>query len=323
MYADKEYRELAGVSNSMLKLFERSPAKFDYYYRRGNNMESGIGMAFGDACHTHLLEPDTFDDRFVVGGSGRSSGQQKNFCKLVVDELIQTYDSEISIEEQARDFLENITDDKLSYMLSASGYAAGTAKSKAKIFPKDIKVLKDVVREFRCAVENDCPQNLTAQEYDQLLYVCSNLLKYPINQFYPTFGLETVEDVLNSDECQKEIALSGVRQGVKIKSKLDMLLAETVILDFKFVAKCDNAEIEYMMTEYGYARQSAFYQQLAGVKDFVFIFAEKVAPYRIKLAKCSKEAIERENKIIDELLIDYKERAETDFWMDNREILVI
>ena len=63
--SNAEYRKKEGVSASDLKLFMKSPATWKYHH---DNPEEGDSEAFlfGRAYHKLMLEPDDFDNEFIV-----------------------------------------------------------------------------------------------------------------------------------------------------------------------------------------------------------------------------------------------------------------
>lgn len=61
---EKEYRKHPAISRSELWRIRESPQKFKYY--KENPPEPTPALLFGQVFHKMLLEPDTFDEEFVV-----------------------------------------------------------------------------------------------------------------------------------------------------------------------------------------------------------------------------------------------------------------
>lgn len=61
---EKEYRQHAAISRSELWHIRESPQKFKYY--KENPPEPTPSLLFGRVFHKMLLEPDTFNEEFVV-----------------------------------------------------------------------------------------------------------------------------------------------------------------------------------------------------------------------------------------------------------------
>lgn len=61
---EKEYRQHPAISRSELWKIRESPQKFKYY--KENPPEPTPALLFGQVFHKMLLEPNTFDDDFVV-----------------------------------------------------------------------------------------------------------------------------------------------------------------------------------------------------------------------------------------------------------------
>lgn len=61
---EKEYRQHPAISRSELWHIRESPQKFKYY--KENPPAPTPSLLFGQVFHKMLLEPDTFDDEFVV-----------------------------------------------------------------------------------------------------------------------------------------------------------------------------------------------------------------------------------------------------------------
>lgn len=61
---EKEYRQHPAISRSELWHIRESPQKFKYY--KENPPEPTPALLFGQVFHKMLLEPDTFNDEFVV-----------------------------------------------------------------------------------------------------------------------------------------------------------------------------------------------------------------------------------------------------------------
>ena len=61
---EKEYRQHPAISRSELWRIRESPQKFKYY--KENPPEPTPALLFGQVFHKMLLEPETFDDDFIV-----------------------------------------------------------------------------------------------------------------------------------------------------------------------------------------------------------------------------------------------------------------
>lgn len=76
-----EYRATPALSYSESKLVERSPLHLRHWLDHPRERrQPGPGMAFGTMTHTALLEPATFDHRYVVGPAvNKNSREWKEF----------------------------------------------------------------------------------------------------------------------------------------------------------------------------------------------------------------------------------------------------
>lgn len=64
----ERYHSSLGISRSALMAFRKTPLHYHWEYVLGNKKEqSSEALLFGNALHTHILEPNTFNDRFFVG----------------------------------------------------------------------------------------------------------------------------------------------------------------------------------------------------------------------------------------------------------------
>ena len=61
---EKEYRQHEGISRSQLWKIRESPEKFKYAMEHPE--EPTPALLFGQMVHKLVLEPDTFDEEFIV-----------------------------------------------------------------------------------------------------------------------------------------------------------------------------------------------------------------------------------------------------------------
>lgn len=62
----EKYRELDGINKSTLDLIDKSPAMVLWSKNCPEDKEKNNAGVFGNAFHTLILEPDEFEDRYVV-----------------------------------------------------------------------------------------------------------------------------------------------------------------------------------------------------------------------------------------------------------------
>lgn len=65
--SNEEYHAANGVSKSGLSLFAKNAEKYHWRYILGNREESKPQYVVGSAVHTATLEPDKFDQQYIVG----------------------------------------------------------------------------------------------------------------------------------------------------------------------------------------------------------------------------------------------------------------
>ncbi len=92
---------------------------------------------------------------------------------------------------------------------------------------------------------------------------------------------------------KRETIYSNKIMGINCKSKLDACNPGNYILDYKSTK--DPATLykfKYVMNNYNYDRQAAFYRDVAKIPNFWFIVQEKTYPYTVCIAELSPDSYE-------------------------------
>lgn len=78
MNENEEYHnDITRISNSGLSLINKSPAKYEHRYLKGNKQKDTKALTFGSAFHSFILEPDKFNNEFVIMPKYSGTGKYK------------------------------------------------------------------------------------------------------------------------------------------------------------------------------------------------------------------------------------------------------
>lgn len=98
--------------------------------------------------------------------------------------------------------------------------------------------------------------------------------------------------------------------GLPLKSKLDIVHKNRLVIDLKSTGQKDYAGFLRSLRTYDYDRQAAFYLDSIGAGRFVFIGVQKVKPFNIWIVEPSTGFIETGRRKYQALLREWKRREE-------------
>ena len=155
-----EYRSHPAISRSELWRIKQSPEKFLYY--KNNPPASTPALVFGQALHKAVLEPQTFDNEFVIAPEfNRRTKQGKidyiEFCELSQDKTV------LSIDEMA---LVEVMTNKLNSDMFVKQLLAGERE-------KPYFWIDDITGE-QCKCRADCVAKIGDVNYIVDLKTCEN-----------------------------------------------------------------------------------------------------------------------------------------------------
>jgi hypothetical protein len=108
-----DYFSHPGISNTKLGWYEQSPAHFQYFSKHGT--EPRESYLVGNASHTVLFEPETFQGRFYIFDPNKRPEKDKNFNstknKAWKKEIQETYSSRLIVTKEEYD--------EVNYMMEA------------------------------------------------------------------------------------------------------------------------------------------------------------------------------------------------------------
>ncbi|MDX1941452.1 MAG: PD-(D/E)XK nuclease-like domain-containing protein [Saprospiraceae bacterium] len=96
----EQYHSTYGISRSGIMLFRKSPLHYWHHYFNKHKIEQeeSAALSFGNALHTYLLEPDQFNNRYIVAPKvDRRTTVGKKVWEMF---LVQTNGRSILTEEQ-------------------------------------------------------------------------------------------------------------------------------------------------------------------------------------------------------------------------------
>lgn len=113
---EKEYRQHPAISRSELWRIRESPQKFKYY--KENPTEPTPSLLFGQVFHKMLLEPDTFNDEFVVAPeANRRTKEGKQMWEAFVTDHPQQTIITAEMYSQAKEMCEAVKREPLAVKL--------------------------------------------------------------------------------------------------------------------------------------------------------------------------------------------------------------
>jgi hypothetical protein len=104
----KEYRKLNGISYSDIRLFIQDRRKFYQEKILGEigERKDTASTIMGDMVHTLLLEPDKFDQKFVLPACTPPVGQMKDLCDNLYTRTVRSMDENGKVTMQMSELLE-------------------------------------------------------------------------------------------------------------------------------------------------------------------------------------------------------------------------
>jgi len=159
--------------------------------------------------------------------------------------------------------------------------------------PRTTKAYKEWLEPL--IAENAHRQLLSLNDIDTITNMIDKAMSY-----------KQVREMIESANLREKVYQKEL-EGVGCKIKVDAINTSNFILDYKTMrdpAIIQNAQKVVRQRQYG--RQGAFYSDVAGVKDFWFLFQEKTYPYTVSLAKLSDESRDYGRKQYKDALGIYK-----------------
>jgi exodeoxyribonuclease VIII len=113
--------------------------------------------------------------------------------------------------------------------------------------------------------------------------------------------LEEMESKLHSipefkallENTVRETIYKGNIEGIPVKCKVDACKPQRVVIDLKTTAKPPTPyNFTKDLNNYKYTRQAAFYKEITGCEQVVFIAIQKTAPYTVGIYRLSDEKLD-------------------------------
>lgn len=117
-----------------------------------------------------------------------------------------------------------------------------------------------------------------------------------------------------------ELSYFGEYQGVMCKARFDFISKnKKTIIDLKFLQSATKDDFSRAVANFGYYIQAAFYLELTGAKEFLFLAIEKTEPYLIGVYKLDTAALDLGRERIAKAIEIYKnkEAYAENFYFDN------
>lgn len=84
--SNEDYHAHPAIGSSGIKLFLESPEIYHYEYISGHKKDSNA-QNYGTAAHCYMLEPQVFEERFIIAPK-EATGRNKKVWKLAVKEAV-------------------------------------------------------------------------------------------------------------------------------------------------------------------------------------------------------------------------------------------
>lgn len=117
-----------------------------------------------------------------------------------------------------------------------------------------------------------------------------------------------------------ELSYFGEYKGVMCKARFDFISKnKKTIIDLKFLQSATKDDFSRAVANFGYYIQAAFYLELTGAKEFLFLVIEKTEPYLIGVYKLDTAALDLGRERIEKAIEIYKnkEAYAENFYFDN------
>ena len=232
----QKYEDVRAVNNTALGYFLISPLEFKKYY--DEPIESkGEWYDVGSAFHCLILQPELFDDKFVVFDYEKPNSEQK---RIFAEDCLEWPNEEIEA--------------LYSKVYSIKG------KSDVKIAEEASKLFQEVASYIAyLKLRENGKTILTSKSIDIVQNCVRSLRANPKAE-----GIVTIPNLFGDDlKAYNELEIYFKYKSVDCKSKIDRLIVDKAkkritIVDFKTTSKKINKFCESFV-EYDYERQFAFY----------------------------------------------------------------
>lgn len=120
---------------------------------------------------------------------------------------------------------------------------------------------------------------------------------------------------LDKEKGDCELSYFGEYKGVMCKARFDYISKDRKsIVDLKFLQSATKDDFSKSVANFGYYMQAAFYLELTGAKEFLFLAVEKTEPYLIGVYQLDTAALDFGKERIEKAIEIYKKK---DFYAEN------
>jgi len=141
---NEKYHASNGISKSGLMLFADNPEKYHWRYILGNKQEARPQFAVGSAFHTATLEPDKFDEEYIVAPDlNKNTNLYKAWVVENADRTIlsiKDYDMVMSMAKKVRK-------NPITSRMISNGYAEASIYAIDEITGETVKVRPDWIND--------------------------------------------------------------------------------------------------------------------------------------------------------------------------------
>lgn len=290
-------------SPSSFNRLSKSPREFyKRYVLKENEDEDKKYFIFGRLLHCLLLEPETFNDQFVLSSDDLPSDNVISILKALFElevspeSILEDFGKEILEEMESRSFHNNVkdVDKKLAKVINDKGYSyfEFLKQSLTKTIV-DLEMYDKVLLAMDEVKKNKFILNLICYEEKKGVDVYNELeLK---SEFHGTFGLKGICDNLVIDHNKKKVFIN------------DFKTTSRYLIDF-----------EDSLHKYGYANQAAIYymilvDELDGIEgyDFEFNFVVFDRDSNLYAFRVTEETMQAWKNDVLGKLIDFKYHFDT------------
>jgi len=254
--SEKEYRGIRSrLSYSSIKLFDTDRKSFYKQMVLGElpTEKKSIALVLGDLCHLLLSLPESFDEKFVIAGTQRPSGQMGDFTDALVARALKTIDEN------------GVQQDKFSVLFSDAfnsikfDYEGNEIAFKKKEMSWALEKFQDKEPEM---YYKECMESIGRTVVSTATIESAERIVEKIKAHPYTSGIANLE---TSDEVEvfNELPILFELEGVGYKSMVDKLVVshtDKVIKTYDWKTTFDVDKPQFAYLKYGYYLQAAMYR---------------------------------------------------------------